>query len=132
MPAYTGWKLYMLLDPETGDVRYVGISNNTARRYREHAKGKGSTKPLRKWVLALKKRGLKPRMEVFHFEGTKEGMLRQEAAVIRQLLRQGCDLLNQQHNTPKTWKRWPKSRKIKGRGFDKRFKRKLTGQTLRR
>ena len=115
---YTRWKLYFLCEPVEIDpeeaVRYVGISNNTARRYREHCSGRRSTKPVRTWIRALKKRGLRPVMKVFHFEGTLEAMRRQEAAVIKQLRRQGADLLNCQHNTAPKHRRWPaKARRLR-------------------
>lgn len=142
MPArrtpYTRWKLYFLCEPAEIDpeeaVRYVGISNNTRRRYREHLSGKRSTNPVRTWIRYLKKRGLRPVMKVYHFEGSLEAMRRQEASVIRQLRRQGADLLNCQHNTAPRYQRWSKTRRLpKGKPLTHpALKKKLRGPVVRR
>ncbi len=88
-PRYTGYKLYLLCEPKQIDpdeeARYVGISKDTARRYREHLSGKRSTKAVRAWIRFLERRGLRPLMKGYHFEGTLEAMRRQEASVIRKL-----------------------------------------------
>ena len=139
---YTRWKLYFLCDPKQNDpgeaVRYVGITNNTKRRYREHCSGHHGTKAMRAWLRQLQKRGLRPVMKVYHFEGTLEAMRRQEASVIRQLRRQGADLLNCQHNTTPPYSRWPKPQKKKRRLSQGRklahptLKKKLSGRVVPR
>ena len=132
---YTRWKLYFLCEPKEIDpnepVRYVGISNNTARRYREHLDGKGSTKAVRAWIRSLKKRGYRPVMKVFWFEGTLEAMRRQEASVIRQLRRQGAQLLNTQHNRTPHYQRWPRSKKLPRRRWQTRLKKKVGGRVVK-
>ena len=135
-PPYTGWKLYLLCEPKAVDPeeepRYVGISKNTARRYREHLSGKRSTKAVRAWIRRLKRQGLRPAMKVYHFEGSLEAMRRQEVSVIRQLRRQNCQLLNCQHNTAP--RHWPHSRRLpQGRTLGlPGLKKKLGGTVLRR
>lgn len=139
---YTRWKLYFLCDPKQNDpgeaVRYVGISNDTARRFREHLDAartnKGGNPELRAWIRRLQRRGLRPTMKVYHFEGSLEAMRRQEASVIRQLRRQGATLLNRQHNTTPQYSRWPCQRSLpQGRTLrHPTLKKKLSGRVVPR
>lgn len=53
--------IYSLEDPETHEIRYIGKTNNLAKRYKDHlnkARDKGTHK--RNWINSLRLRGLKP------------------------------------------------------------------------
>ena len=139
---YTAWKLYVLCDPKALDpdepIRYVGISNHTRRRFKEHLDaartGRGGNPGLRTWLRRLKKQGSLPVMKVYHFEGSLEAMRRQEASVIRQLRRQDATLLNCQHNTTPRFQRWPRKRSLpRGRTLrHPTLKKKLSGRVVPR
>lgn len=57
--------IYLLRDPETQGVRYIGKSNNPARRLREHIRDHSKYRRHKDhWIGALQARGLAPLMEV--------------------------------------------------------------------
>lgn len=55
--------IYTLSHPTTGEVRYVGKSDNPNYRFINHCKDKRPTRN-RSWILGLKNQGLLPVMEV--------------------------------------------------------------------
>lgn len=57
--------IYVLIDPETQQVRYVGKANNISQRYKAHLNRarKHQTHKLN-WIKSLKNKGLKPIIEV--------------------------------------------------------------------
>ena len=138
-PPYTAYKLYVLCEPTEVDpgeaIRYVGISSDTRRRFKEHLESArtnyGGNPKLRAWLRRLNRRGLHPTMKVYHFEGTLEAMRRQEKAVIYQLRRQGAGLLNTQHNTRP--RQWPLRPLPKGRPLTHaHLKRTVSGRVVAR
>lgn len=54
--------IYTLSDPDTNEVRYVGKTINTKRRYKQHLYDKRQTSHKHSWITSLKKIGLKPIM----------------------------------------------------------------------
>lgn len=54
------WFVYLLRDPRTSEVRYVGITRNPPQRHDAHSKGQSSP-AIRAWVNALSR---PPVMEV--------------------------------------------------------------------
>ena len=57
--------IYILIDPETHQVRYVGKANNISQRYRAHL-NRARKHHIHKlnWVKSLKEKGLKPIIEI--------------------------------------------------------------------
>jgi len=56
--------IYVLLDPRTNEIRYLGKTNNTKERLCGHLCEKGKLGHKYKWVQQLKKLGLKPIIEI--------------------------------------------------------------------
>lgn len=56
--------IYTLSDPNTNEVRYVGKTINTKRRYKQHLYDKRQTSHKHSWIISLKKIGLKPIMKI--------------------------------------------------------------------
>lgn len=57
--------IYILIDPETQQVRYVGKANNVSERYKAHL-NRARNHQIHKlnWINSLKRKGLKPIIEV--------------------------------------------------------------------
>lgn len=55
--------IYALCDPETGEVKYIGKTNNPRTRYGDHL-GDWSASEKTRWIAQLKFRDLKPKMEI--------------------------------------------------------------------
>ena len=57
--------IYILIDPETHQVRYVGKANNISQRYRAHL-NRARKHQIHKlnWIKSLKEKGLKPIIEI--------------------------------------------------------------------
>jgi hypothetical protein len=56
--------IYTLSDPNTNEVRYVGKTINTKRRYKQHLYDKRQTSHKHSWIKSLKDIGLKPIMNI--------------------------------------------------------------------
>lgn len=56
--------IYALNDPETGECRYVGKADDPQERFRSHLKQRNQRCPRTDWLAALKKRGLRPVLEI--------------------------------------------------------------------
>lgn len=55
--------IYILIDPETQQVRYVGKTKNPSRRYNQHISECSKIKSHKNnWIFSLKKKGIKPEM----------------------------------------------------------------------
>lgn len=54
--------IYALVDPRDSSVRYVGKSDHPPQRMAAHLKGEERGKGKKAWLLALKRRGLRPTM----------------------------------------------------------------------
>jgi hypothetical protein len=84
--------LYCLLDPETGEIRYVGKTDEPKARLAAHIR---HSKHNRRgnWIKNLRNRGLVPAMEVL-FEVPREEWEKYERSYIRIFSEAGCDLIN--------------------------------------
>lgn len=88
------WEIYVLVDPRTGNIRYVGVTHRTKIRLREHvskALNRGKTHRER-WIVALAKEDLQPIHEVVDV-GEGPGWGEREAFWIA-YYRQHYDLVN--------------------------------------
>ena len=83
--------IYVLKDPETGEVRYVGKSIQPKKRFRDHLCEKTKTHRVN-WFKSLASRGLKPIMEIE--DEAQENWEAIEAAYIQFFREQGCKLVN--------------------------------------
>jgi hypothetical protein len=89
-------KIYVLKNPETGSIHYVGRTLNEKTRYRQHIfQGRKSKHKNRKnaWIMSILNKELKPIMEIIE-------EVRQEDAIEREMywiaeLKKTCDLKNE-------------------------------------
>ena len=90
------WLVYVLKDPDTGSIRYVGWTSRTARcRFLEHiadAKRKQTTHR-NKWIMSLLLVGKKPLIEVIEV-GSGESWEQSEVEAISRYRALGCNLVN--------------------------------------
>jgi len=75
--------LYLLKDPETGNPKYVGISNNPERRFKEHLEDISVTNKT-KWILLLKHHNQIPILEVINESNNVREVLNWEIDYIKQ------------------------------------------------
>ena len=91
MPYY----VYQLVDPRTGTVQYVGITEHLTRRRWEHLNNVGVSNQVKDaWIRELVGKGLEPRMEVIETAQTWDEVLEREKYWIQYYIRQGVHLLN--------------------------------------
>lgn len=84
--------IYVLKCPITGQIRYVGKSDDITKRLRTHLALRQKCHRF-DWIQSLVKRGLKPVIEKID-EVPKEEWPSWEAAYIQFFLDEGCDLTN--------------------------------------
>lgn len=87
--------IYVLRDPETDEIRYVGKAVDIERRMYVHLTDATDTHKAR-WIQTLKARGLKPRVDVVDtILGGEEGVWQErEKYWISYFREMGCDLTN--------------------------------------
>lgn len=86
--------LYALNDPETGKCRYVGKSDRPKKRLQAHLdKAKLANTHKNCWIIGLRKRGLRPDLEVLDEVPASEWEF-WEQEYIRVFRMVGCNLLN--------------------------------------
>ena len=113
MDAITQWKaraclphfIYVLKDPRTGDVRYVGCTVDMQKRLSDHV-----NKPLkciRQWIWELKSLGLIPKIEsVERLErGGCGARWREDEVIAEYVERFGDQILNRHGRVCLEWKR---------------------------
>ena len=64
--------IYILTDPITKLIHYIGYTSNEKIRLNSHCRGIDGTKEKRIWIRRLKKQGLKPIMEIIEKYNTAE------------------------------------------------------------
>jgi hypothetical protein len=90
------YMIYALCEPETEEIRYIGITNNAPDRLKRHLHQ--DTAPLRHiWLSSLRELRQKPTMKCLALAyGPRCFAEQHERAWIRVLFAHGCDLLNQE------------------------------------
>jgi hypothetical protein len=84
--------IYALKDPETGEIRYIGKTNNPKKRMSSHlSPEKSKSLPSIRWVLKLRKQNKKPIMEIIEETDDWESCEIKWISYYRSI---GCDLLN--------------------------------------
>jgi len=89
-------KIYVLKNPETGNIHYVGRTLNEKSRYRQHIfLGRKSKHKNRKnaWIMSILNKGFKPIMEIIE-EVEQSCAIEREMYWIKKL-RETCDLKNE-------------------------------------
>lgn len=86
--------IYILIDPETEQVRYVGKANNISQRYKAHL-NRARKHQIHKlnWINSLKRKGLKPIIEIVDIVPIEEWIF-WETYWISQFKTWGFDLIN--------------------------------------
>ena len=74
--------VYMLRDPESMEVRYVGVSQNPIKRFKDHLSFCYAI-PVARWIWSLRDRGLKPVLDVRLSGLTREQAKRVELRLMR-------------------------------------------------
>ena len=91
-----GYVIYALVDPRTGEPRYVGCTRNgVERRRRQHMGEAGASGRKARWLSELLSLGLEPAaeaLEILPLNPNDAGVA--EASWFRMLRGRGCDLLN--------------------------------------
>lgn len=86
--------IYVLIDPRTYDIRYVGKTNNIIDRYKNHtnpAKDKNTHK--RNWINELRREGLKPIIQTID-KVLIDDWHDKEKFYITKFKEEGCSLVN--------------------------------------
>ena len=87
--------VYVMADPTSGDVFYVGETNNAQRRKEQHFEGSDQLSGFK--VKALKAVGLEPIFQVIEHCQSDEAALMAEISWIRHFISIGAPLLNSQN-----------------------------------
>lgn len=85
--------IYALKDPENGEIRYVGKSDNPKKRLCCHLTRSNEKCHRASWIKSLASRELKPALEIID-EVPKSEWPQWEVAYIEFFLEQGCELVN--------------------------------------
>lgn len=86
--------IYILIDPKSEKVRYVGKANNVTQRYRAHLnRARKHQQHKKNWIDSLKKDGLKPIIEIIDVVPIDEWIF-WETYWISQFKTWGFDLIN--------------------------------------
>ena len=100
-----GQVIYAEVDPEAGEIRYVGRTNRPQRRHAQHLSDT-SPKTVRwgterkvwytrgNWMHALREKGLKPSMQILHTVEDSSRVVEWEQRFIWHGIQQGWQLLN--------------------------------------
>ena len=91
------WGIYGLVDPRTEKIRYIGISQNVFKRYREHTQIIDLTTPKGQWVNDLYVHGMRPMLLLMGIAQEESIARAKEKAFIEQYGKN--DLFNFIHNT---------------------------------
>lgn len=83
--------IYTLSEPESNNVRYVGISKQPLVRLKQHLKDVRSNKHKHNW---LKKINFNPKIELISLECSKEEAIQQEKNLILEFRKKGNKLIN--------------------------------------
>lgn len=88
------YEIYVLKDPRTNEVRYVGCSRNTKARYFAHLNSNNSQSSLKRdWIAELRNLGLKPIMEVIDKADETNYLIKQKQ-YITNYRKEGINLTN--------------------------------------
>src|SRR5215471_15533579 len=92
------WRVYLLICPDTNQIRYVGITSSSLRkRLRYHLKDQHNHEKA-SWIASLQRQGLTPIIQqIDTLSGTRREAEQLERRYIWFYLLAGCDLLNTEY-----------------------------------
>lgn len=86
--------IYVLKDPRTNEIKYVGCTKNIQERYKAHTnKARDLHTPKRKWITELRELSLKPILEELEVID-EQFSIAKEKEYIKLFRSQGCNLVN--------------------------------------
>ena len=94
--------VYTLIDPRTGVVAYIGITDNPNRRFQAHLDDTKTNGEKRAWIEQLQSEHLEPRMEIIEIVETREEVLEREKYWIQHYTSLGIAITNMVYSKPKT------------------------------
>src|SRR5258706_11231564 len=90
--------VYVLVDPRTDGIRYVGITNEPKSRFTQHLSGTSQYNGYKiEWIQELKEQGLRPEMRIIETVDSKEEAKELERYWIEYYLNQDIQLTNAEH-----------------------------------
>lgn len=87
------WCVYQLVDPRSGETRYIGMTSNEAQRRQRHRRG-GEKTHCGRWKDALNAAGMEPVFDVIEVQESLEDAVAAEQYTIAIARSLGCDLTN--------------------------------------
>lgn len=90
--------IYLIKDPETLKVVYVGETKDLKSRICQHLYNKNTNDFKDEFISNLKKKGLNPIFEIVDFANTKREALTKENLYINKYLKEGFELFNKRNN----------------------------------
>lgn len=96
--------IYGLVDPRTGEIRYVGRTFALNMKYRYGTHVRGFDDRTRHWVYDLASEGRVPSLCILETVAEEDYDSRIEQRWYGRLRERGCDLLNRKRPVPRTWR----------------------------
>jgi predicted GIY-YIG superfamily endonuclease len=90
--------IYLIKDPETLRIVYVGETKDLKSRINQHLSNKGSNEMKNDFISNLKDKGLTAIFEIIDFANTKREALTKENQYINKYLKEGFELFNKRNN----------------------------------
>lgn len=91
--------VYKLVDPRTGETKYIGTTRYPDRRKSQHQGKPRGSEQLRSWKSELKEAGEQPVFEIVERAGEKR-LRKVERSVIDEHVKDGVELLNSKYAKP--------------------------------
>jgi predicted GIY-YIG superfamily endonuclease len=88
------YSVYVLIDPRSDDVRYIGVTKDVYARFSQHLQCNGSNPEKNAWIQELKASNLMLIMRTIEIANTLENAREREQYWIHQYLSQGAHLFN--------------------------------------
>ena len=90
--------IYLIKDPETLKVVYVGETKDLKSRIYQHLYHKNTNNFKDEFISNVRKKGLNPIFEIIDFANTKREALTKENLYINKYLKEGFELFNKRNN----------------------------------
>lgn len=91
---YRAVQIYALLDPDNGNIRYIGKANDAARRYKGHIRDSNRRDtPVYRWIRKLASSNKKPELQVL-LSCCSDRWQHYEKSIIESNRKSGVRLLN--------------------------------------
>lgn len=108
--------VYALCEPDSGEVRYIGLSGNLWKRLLAHYRHSG-IRPVKEWIESLRARNLIPSLKVLaEVRGIEVGLEAEEKEIKRHFHQPNSRLLNERGTEQSSRKNKPTRRRIEFHG----------------